>query len=133
MPVIDLEMTINAPPERVFDLARSVELHTASTSRSKERAIAGITHGLIGLGEHVTWRARYFMLWHQLTSQITQFDRPRHFRDSLVEGSFTRFDHDHFFESHNNGARTLMRDRFDFTSRYDLLGQIVDSSSSYDS
>lgn len=80
MPTIELTTHINAPRERVFDLARSVDLHMASTASSKEGVVGGVTSGLMELGETVTWRARHFGLWHQLTSEITQFSRPDHFR-----------------------------------------------------
>ncbi len=60
-----------------------------------------------------------------LTSRIVQFDRPRHFRDSMVRGPFKRFDHDHFFE--NRGEGTLMRDVFDFESPFAILGKFIDA------
>lgn len=124
MPVIKLRTLIRAPIERCFDLARSVDLHVKSTSTTGERAIAGVTHGLLGLGDQVTWRARHFGIWQNLTSRITVFERPRHFRDSMVRGAFSRFDHDHFFAPF--GYDTEMRDVFDFTSPLGPLGRIVD-------
>ena len=98
MPVLELTTLVAAPVERVFDLSRSIDLHTASTAATGERAVAGVTSGLIGPGEEVTWRARHFGVWQSLTSRIVIFDRPRHFRDSMVRGAFRRFDHDHRFE-----------------------------------
>lgn len=38
-------------------------------------AMTGVTSGLIGLGEHVTWRAKHFGFWHELTSEITAMER----------------------------------------------------------
>ena len=58
---IELETRINAPIERVFDLSRSIDAHLDSTSSTGERAIAGTTTGLIGLGETVTWSAVHFL------------------------------------------------------------------------
>lgn len=55
---------------------------------------------------------------------FSQFDRPRHFRDSLVAGAFERFDHDHHFES--VAGQTLMKDTFDYTSPFGILGRIAD-------
>ena len=54
MPTIYLTIEINAPIERCFDLSRSIDLHTLSTSHTNEKAIAGVTSGLIGLNEEVT-------------------------------------------------------------------------------
>ena len=124
MPVIQLSTDIQAPVERVFDLSRSVDLHVVSTSHTGERAVAGVTSGLISLGQEVTWRARHFGIWQHLTSRITVFDRPVHLRDSLVRGIFQRFDHDHFFAATDRG--TLMRDVFNFQSPLGMLGRIAD-------
>jgi ligand-binding SRPBCC domain-containing protein len=124
MPIIELKTLIRAPVERCFDLSRSVDLHVESTSSTGERAIAGVTHGLLGPGDEVTWRARHFGVWQNLTSRITLFDRPRHFRDSMVNGAFSRFDHDHFFVA--LGEYTEMRDVFDFTSPLGPLGRVAD-------
>jgi ligand-binding SRPBCC domain-containing protein len=123
VPVIELTTNIVAPLERTFDLARSVELHMASTTHTGERAVAGMTTGLLSLGEEVTWRARHFGIWQHLTSRITAFERPVHFRDSMVRGAFHRFDHDHFFTQ--LGDTTLMRDVFDFQSPLGILGRVA--------
>lgn len=124
MPVIKLETKINAPVERVFDLARSIDLHTKSASESNEEAIAGRTSGLINLNETVTWRARHLGIRQTLTSKITAFERPFHFRDSMQRGIFKRIDHDHFFEEIAGG--TLMRDRFDYAAPLWILGNLAD-------
>jgi ligand-binding SRPBCC domain-containing protein len=124
VPVIDITTQISAPIQRVFDLSRSVDLHAASTAQSGERAVAGVTSGLMSLGQEVTWRARHFGIWQCLTSRITAFDPPTHFRDSLVRGAFRRFDHDHFFSQ--RGEITTMRDVFDFQSPLGILGRIAD-------
>src|SRR5262245_45796803 len=67
---IELETLISAPIERCFDLSRSIDLHMASTNWTGERAIAGVTAGLIGAGEQVTWRGRHFGLWITHTSRV---------------------------------------------------------------
>lgn len=105
---IELTTCVAASPERCFDLARSVDLHTRSTSATGERAVGGVTTGLLGLGQEVTWRARHFGVRQELTSRITAYDRPRHFRDSMVRGAFRRFDHDHFFEQTPTGCTIVM-------------------------
>jgi hypothetical protein len=50
MPIIELAVEIRAPIERVFDLSCSIDLHVETTSRTKEKAVGGVTTGLIGLG-----------------------------------------------------------------------------------
>jgi ligand-binding SRPBCC domain-containing protein len=124
VPIIKLTTEVRAPIERTFDLSRSVELHMASTAHTGERAVAGVTSGLMAFGEEVAWRARHCGVWQHLTSRITVFERPFHFRDSLVRGAFRRFDHDHFFAQ--RGEITIMRDVFDFQSPFGILGHIAD-------
>ena len=123
MPTIKLTTEIAAPIETVFDLARSIDLHEESTSQTNERAVAGRTSGLIELGETVTWEATHFFVRQRLTARIVKFERPNHFRDSMVSGAFLRFDHDHIFERGDDV--TLMTDVFDFTSPLGPLGQIA--------
>lgn len=124
VPTIELTTIIAAPVERVFDLSRSIDLHVESTRATGERAIAGVTSGLIGMGEEVTWRARHFGVWQRLTSRIVAFERPTHFRDAMVSGAFRRFEHDHFFEACPEG--TCMRDVFDYESPLWILGRAAD-------
>src|SRR2546427_12849864 len=104
---LDLVTRIAAPRERCFDLARSVELHMRSTAATGETAVAGRLGGLLALGEEVTWRARHFGVWQQLTSQITAYERPTHFRDSMVRGAFARLDHDHIFLDDRRGGPSM--------------------------
>lgn len=124
MPELEILTEIQAPSARVFDLARSIDLHTDSMQRSREYAAAGVTSGLIGLGESVTWRARHFGVWLSLESKIIGWDPAVHFRDSMVAGPFARLDHDHYFEE--AGAGTIMRDIFDFASPFGPIGLLVD-------
>lgn len=121
---IELSLLVAAPPSRCFDLARSVDAHVHTTSATGERAIGARTAGLLGLGDEVTWRARHLGVWQELTSRITLFERPRHFRDSMVRGAFARFDHDHYFEAANGG--TLLRDVFDYRAPLGPLGWLAE-------
>jgi len=125
MPIIKIEMKIDAPIQRVFDLARCIDLHTESMSESNEKAVAGKTKGLINKDETVTWEAIHFGVKQKLTSKITIFERPHHFRDSMLKGAFKRFDHDHFFETKD--SQTIMKDVFDYDSPLGFLGNIADA------
>src|SRR5690606_34016928 len=103
---------INAPIERCFDLARSIDLHKLSTEGTNERAVAGVTSGLIGKGQAVTWRAKHFGIIQTLSSRITEFERPYHFRDEMIKGAFKSITHDHIFKESRN--ITVMIDEFHF-------------------
>ena len=74
MPVIELATSIAAPIDRVFDLARSIDLHTNSTSGTGERAVAGVTSGLIGPEQEVTWRARHHHYFEKSAGGTTMRD-----------------------------------------------------------
>ena len=114
MATIRVVTDVAAPIDVCFDLARSIDLHVVTTGDSGERAVAGVTQGLIGMGEEVTWSAKHFGVRQLLTSRITAFDCPRRFRDSLVRGAFARFDHDHIFEPTPAGTRMI--DVFDYAA-----------------
>ena len=96
MVTLELVTLIRAPIQRCFDLSRSIELHTKSTERTGEVAVAGVTSGLIGLGEVVTWQARHFGILQTMTVRITAFESPQHFQDRMVRGAFGFFEHDHW-------------------------------------
>jgi ligand-binding SRPBCC domain-containing protein len=117
---IQLTTAIAAPVERCFDLARSIDLHMASTDWTGERAIAGVTAGLIGLGQEVTWSGRHFGFRITHTSRITALEFPSYFQDSMVRGRFRRFCHDHYFETRE--SKTLMKDVMEFEAPLGLLG-----------
>jgi ligand-binding SRPBCC domain-containing protein len=122
MPKIELLTEINAPIEKCFDLARSIDLHMESTSWTGEKAIAGKTSGLIELDETVTWRAKHFGIWQNLTSRITEFERPNFFVDEMVKGAFKSIRHEHYFLARH--GQTLMKDVFVYESPLAILGRL---------
>jgi ligand-binding SRPBCC domain-containing protein len=124
MTTIRLETSIAAPVDRVFDLARDLDLHARSMAASGERAVAGRTTGRIERGETVTWRARHFGLWWSLTSRITVVERPARFVDEQEMGPFRWFRHEHRFESRGTG--TLMTDLWEHESPFGPLGRLAD-------
>lgn len=123
MPTITLETLINAPAELCFDLARDVEVHIASTAGSRERAVAGVTTGLLGEGDEVTWEARHLGFRWRLTSRITEFERPRRFVDEQIQGPFHTWWHEHRFESSDEG--TLMVDLVRYRLPLGPVGQLA--------
>jgi ligand-binding SRPBCC domain-containing protein len=124
MSVIRLETFIEAPPHVCFDLSRSVDLHVDSMLQSRERAVAGVTSGLMDAGDEVTWEAVHFGVRQRFTSAITEFDRPRRFVDEMTRGAFKRFRHVHEFEPADRG--TIMIDLVDFASPLGVLGRLAD-------
>ena len=121
---IELVTQIAAPIERCFDLARSIDLHMASTDWTGEQAVAGITSGLLGPEQEVRWRGRHFGFLITHTSRITAYERPKHFQDRMVRGHFRSFCHDHFFEFCD--GVTLMKDVMQFEAPFGWLGLLAE-------
>lgn len=124
MPLIELETYIDAPCERCFDLSRSIDVHILSTKRTKEKAIAGRTSGLIEKDETVTWQARHFGIMQRLTSKITAMQHPVYFVDEMVKGAFKRIYHEHLFDVKGNG--TVMIDKFQYEVPFGIAGKLFD-------
>lgn len=119
-----LETIIHAPIERVYDLARDIDLHARSMAHTDERPVAGRTTGRIELGERVTWRARHFGITWSLTSVITVADAPTRFVDEQVRGPFTTFRHEHRLEPVSGGTR--MVDDWQHVAPFGVIGWIAD-------
>jgi ligand-binding SRPBCC domain-containing protein len=124
MPRIEIKTKIKANKNIVFDLSRSIDLHKISTEQTNEKAIAGKTSGLIGINESVTWRAKHFGVYQNLTSKITEFDKPNYFVDEMQKGAFKEFKHEHHFVELN--GETLMTDIFNYKSPLGFLGKFAD-------
>lgn len=122
MNVIYLATRIHAPIQRCFDLSRSIDLHTVSTKKTNEKAIAGVTSGLIGFNEEVTWKAKHFGVYQKLTTRITAFHSPFFFEDKMIKGIFKKMEHKHFFEQEGND--TIMKDEFTFEAPLGIVGML---------
>jgi hypothetical protein len=118
---------IDAPIQRCFDLSRSVEVHLLSNIHAGEQALAigGITSGLAGLSDQVTWRAKHFGLWHNLTSKTTALESPSYFQVTMVRGIFRFMQADHLFQTLPSGA-TEMKDIFAIAAPRPLLGPLAE-------
>jgi len=111
---IRLETFINAPIGRCFDLARSIQAHFASTSRTGERVGRGNTYGLLG---------RVGMTLRQ-GSSITRLEPPHVFVDESVSGPLKDMRHVHQFLTERGG--TLMVDTFEYRLAFGLFGRVAD-------
>ncbi|MFJ7827800.1 cell division protein [Psychrobacillus sp. NPDC096623] len=124
MPKIVYKQIINAPIEICFDLARNVEVHTKTTTKTNEKAVGGVTTGLLEEGDTVTWEATHFGIRQRLTAKIVQMERPNQFKDIMVNGAFHSFSHTHDFLEVAEG--TLMIDTFEYKSPFGVLGVLAD-------
>ena len=89
-------------------------------------AAGGVTSGLIGLGEQVTWRARHFHVWQNLTSETTALQAPAYFQVTMIRGIFRFMQADHWFRTLPSGA-TEMKDSFRVAAPLPLLGPLAEA------
>jgi len=123
MPVIEIEVTIQAPVERCFDLARNVNVHTETVSRTREKVIETSAR-LLNCGDIVTWEAVHFGIRQRLTAKIIEMNRPFQFTDIQVKGAFQTFTHRHLFRECN--GKTIMKDVFEYQSPFGIVGKLAD-------
>jgi len=124
MPTIYLETPIDAPIDTCFDLARDIDAHQLSTSKTKEKAVAGKVSGLCEKGDTITWQATHFGIKQYLTVQITKMDKPNCFEDEMQKGAFAFMKHTHRFRQ--EAAKTIMIDEFTFSAPFGFLGKIAE-------
>jgi ligand-binding SRPBCC domain-containing protein len=112
------------PVRELYERSRSIDAHKDSMARSRERAVAGVTSGVISLGEQVTWRAWHFGVPIVMTSRITEMQPPHRFVDEQVKGPFRRFRHVHEFSE--DPAGSVMTDRIEFSAPFGPLGRLAE-------
>lgn len=91
---------------------------------ARERAIAGVTSGVLSHGDWVTWQARHFGVPFRMTVTVSEYQRPRRFVDQQRCGPFRAWWHEHTF-SERDGV-TCMTDSVRFHSPAGLIGSVVD-------
>lgn len=121
---MQLHTCIAAPVERVFDLARSVDAHLASTGPSTERVVQGREVGLLEMGEEITWEGVHFGIRQRLCVKIVDLQKPTFFRDTMTQGAFSSFTHAHYFRCEN--GMTIMNDCIDYRVPFGIAGRIFD-------
>jgi len=124
MTTIYLETKIKAPKQIVFDASRNIDIHQKSASSSKEKAIAGVTSGLINLNETVTWRGKHFGFYLTHKSRITAMKLHDHFVDEMENGKFKSFKHQHLFEE--TKGFTVMKDKLEYETPFGIFGELFD-------
>jgi ligand-binding SRPBCC domain-containing protein len=122
MSKIILETPIKASAEICYKLSLSVDLHQLSTSKTGEHIVDGVREGIMKLNDTVTWRAKHFGVWQNLTTKITETKPFEYFVDEMQKGAFKSMRHEHYFIE-NEGV-TTMKDVFEFESPFGILGTI---------
>lgn len=124
MTTINLITKINAPKKIVFDLTRNIDIHQNSASETKEKAIDGVTSGLINYNETVTWRGKHFGFYLTHKSRMTAMDFYDYFVDEMEEGKFKSFKHEHSFVEKE--GKTVMIDNLSYETPFGIIGHLFD-------
>lgn len=124
MTVIHITTEIKAPIFTVFNNSRNIDLHQKSASQTQEKAIAGVTLGLIEKGETVTWKGKHFGIYIQHQSIISEMEFPTYFIDEQVKGHFKSFKHQHLFEQRE--GTTIMQDILQYETPFGIFGKLFD-------
>ena len=124
MTTINLITKINATKKVVFDLSRNIDIHQNSASKTNEKAIAGVTSGLINYNETVTWRGKHFGFYLTHKSRMTAMDFYDYFVDEMEEGKFKSFKHEHSFVEKDR--KTVMIDNLNYETPFGIFGRLFD-------
>ena len=125
MPLVRCELAVRAPPERCFDLARSVDLHVDSSLDIAARAVGGRRTGLSERGDATVWSARFLGVRFRMETRIEGFARPTQFRDVLRRGLLRRFEHLYSFAPLPDGG-CLVSDELLIEAPVPVLGRLAE-------
>ncbi|MEG0261280.1 MAG: SRPBCC family protein [Lysinibacillus sp.] len=105
-------------------IIKNVTIHTKTTAKTNEKAVGGVTEGLLMEGDIVTWEAYHLGFKQRLTAKVTYMESPHEFVDIMLKGAFSSFTHTHKFIEENDG--TIMIDLFEYKSPLGVIGTIAD-------
>ena len=125
MSTIRYAVDIRAPPDRCFDLARSVDVHVDTSTDIAARAVGGRRSGLSEWGDVTVWSARFCGLRFRMHTRIEAFERPGRFTDVMVRGLLGRFAHEYRFEPTPDGG-CRMSDTLDVAAPLGPLGRLAE-------
>lgn len=111
---------VHAPVERCFGLSCSVALVHEELGMN---AVSGRTSGLVRDGDVVRWEGWQLGLRHHHVSKITACVSPVFLQDTMLEGRFRYFQHDHHMRETADG--TLLSDELRFSLPFGGAGRLV--------
>ena len=119
MTTIRLTTWVNAPVERCFLLATSIDF---SSLLSNEVLTRPAGPDSLKLGDSLGWR----MGWNKqlYTSRIDAIRPYSYFRETMVSGIFQNYEHDHHFAQMDDGTR--VRNEIRFRTRLGPVGRLVE-------
>ena len=113
---------VHAPIDRCFQLTCSVALVREELGM---QPVSGRTDGLVASNDTVRWEGWQLGMKHFHVSRISGYQRPVFLQDSMLDGRFKTFQHDHHLRELPGNAGTEMRDELRFTMPLGVLGRTV--------
>jgi ligand-binding SRPBCC domain-containing protein len=126
MAVFETSVTLDSPPERVFDLLLLPATHLRLSPPD-----AGLNFTdfppVLALGSRFEFRIQSWGTIQQIVHEVIEFDRPRGFTERQVRGPLKSWRHEHRFEPTASG-QVVVTDRIEFEPPGGLVGLLVTES-----
>ena len=125
MTSIHITTFIQAPVERVFDLARNITMLKSTLNGTAVHASSGGSSYLFQPGDIITYQSKNLGRNRTVTARITEMNRPASFTEEQVKGDLKSYSHSHHFKHTENG--TIMIDLIECEGPRDWLGSLAGS------
>ena len=111
---------VHAPVQRCFDLCCCIALVQQELGM---QPVAGRTTGFVVAGDTVRWEGWQLGLKHLHVSLISGYVSPTFMQDTMLQGRFKTFQHDHHMRDTGDG--TELMDELRFSLPFGWLGRLV--------
>ena len=118
--VLGDSVMVHAPVDRCFQLSCSVALVHEELGMN---AVSGRTSGTVRGGDIIRWEGWQLGLRHHHVSKISAYTEPVFLQDTMVDGRFKSFQHDHHLRETADG--TLLTDELRFALPCGASGRLV--------
>jgi len=116
------EVVLAAPPDEVFDfLVRPENVIRVTAPGSGLKTVSAPE--IFEQGSRIELELTGFGPPQRFLYEVTEFDRPTRFTETLVKGPLSSFRHEHIFETTSEGTRVL--DIVEFKPPGGMLGFLV--------
>lgn len=113
--------TVAAPMDRCFLLTCAIALVQEELGM---RPVSGRTSGLVEGGDTVRWQGWQLGLPQHHVSLISGYQRPTFLQDTMLQGRFQSFQHDHHLRALPDGM-TELQDEVRFRLPFGFAGRLV--------
>jgi ligand-binding SRPBCC domain-containing protein len=123
---IHLTTFIEAPMQRVYDLARHISVLKGAFTGTPVQVSSGGGAYLFQRGDSLTFQSRNLGRTRTITARITEMDGKSIFTEEQVKGDLKSYRHTHHFKPTENG--TIMIDLIECEGPRDFLGSLAGAS-----